>query len=238
MRVLVVTGDVAEREAVAAGLHGPAQVRRHSHGSVLTVATTAGIIDVVAGGIGPVATASTTGWLLGSADREGSVYAAVIVIGSAAAYPGRGAPGEVIVADRVVDADLGVETETGSRPPSALGLDATITWDLVSPPPAAIAARVAAGGFPVRTGTILTTTRITTTAGRVAELVRLHGPAAEASTGAGGLVATLGSAEVGFGEIRVIERIVGSEPSPNHSTETMALLAATAEAVFDQPLPR
>lgn len=238
MRVLIVTTDDAERHAVGSALHGPTQTRKQRHGDIVTVATAAGIVDVAAGGVGPVATASTAGFLLGSADQEGSVYSAVLVLGVAAGYPGRCEIGDVVVADRVIDADLGVQTADGLLHPGSVGLDAATSWDLVSPRPQALVHRAQNTGLAVHTGTVLTTTRITAENSALNERIRRHHPLAESSTGAGGLIATLGLSEVGFGEIRVIERTAGQVPTGEHAPGVLIRLGAVAQAIFSDLLPR
>ncbi|WP_055701395.1 MULTISPECIES: futalosine hydrolase [Streptomyces] len=156
-RVLVATAVPAERDAVARGL--PA-----GDG-----------IDVVAVGVGPAAAAAATSLRLGAA-----AYGLVVSAGIGGGFQPHAPVGSLVVADEITVADLGAETPDGFAPVTELGFGA-----VTHRPPRSLVRDVAdaCGGA---TGTVLTVSTVTGSAGRAAELRRRHPRAlAEAMEGFG-----------------------------------------------------
>ncbi|MFC7218747.1 futalosine hydrolase [Streptomyces polyrhachis] len=159
-RVLIATAVAAERDAVAAVLAG-----RPS-------------FEVRAVGVGPAAAAAGTAFALAEAERSDlGAYALVVSAGIGGGFPGLAPVGSLVVAERIVAADLGAETPEGFASVAELGFGAVEHL-----PPAALVR-----GLPgaVR-GAVLTVSTVTGSARRAAELrERCPGAVAEAMEGFG-----------------------------------------------------
>lgn len=94
-RILVVTAVEAERDAVLRGLAGA------------TSGVPSAAIDAIAAGVGPASAAASTAVALA---RAAAPYDLVISAGIGGGFPGRAAIGTLVLADRIVSADLGAET--------------------------------------------------------------------------------------------------------------------------------
>ena len=189
--VLVVVAVPAEAEAVLAG-HSGQPVRLGPY-----EAMAAGGLTVLAGGVGPARAAAAAGTAL--AVRR---FALVLSAGVGGGFAGRAGPGDLVLADRVVHADLGAGSPDGFVPVDRLGFGTATTVldaDLV----AAAAARTGA-----LVGPIVTVSTVTGTAGRAAELAAAHRPAAEGMEGAGVLAAAQAHG-VPFLELRAVSNPVG-----------------------------
>jgi futalosine hydrolase len=177
MRVLVVTAVPAERDAVLAKV--PA-------GAGLTC---------VAGGVGVAAAAAATAVAL-----ERSHYDRVLSAGIAGGFAGRARPGDVVIADRVVAADLGCRTDSGFLPLPELGLDTPVAYDcppLWSAPTGAVH------------GTVLSLTCMTGTEDRAAELAAAHPHAVAEAMEGFGVATAAAAAGVPFAEVRTISNLIG-----------------------------
>lgn len=187
MRVLVMTAVEAEREAVLRGLAGDAR------------------FDVRLAGVGPAAAAANTAIALAVA--EGS-YGLVVSAGIAGGFSGRAEAGSLVVADAIVAADLGAETPEGFRSVDELGFGSSriaVDNGLAE----RLAEALAAGGFPVCAGPVLTVTTVTGTAATAAALAeRIPGAAAEAMEGYGVAFAA-DSCGLPVLELRAISNAVG-----------------------------
>ncbi|HEV2886686.1 MAG TPA: futalosine hydrolase, partial [Jatrophihabitans sp.] len=196
-RILVVTAVEAERDAVLAGLAG----RQPAVGTVAgfqvhRALTAAGLVDVVAGGVGPVAAAVSTGCLL----PQG--YHLVVSAGIGGGFQAAEV-GAVAVADTVVHADLGAETAEGFVSMAELGwgevryrLDPALAGEL--------GRRTGAV-----TGAVLTVSTVTGSRQRAEQLLASHPDAvAEAMEGIGVYLAAA-RAGVPFAELRAIANPVG-----------------------------
>lgn len=184
-RVLVMTAVSAERDAVLRGLHGNPG------------------FDVLVAGVGSVAAAVNTVKALTSDN-----YSLVISAGIGGGFPGRADVGTLVVADRIVAADLGAETPDGFCSVDELGFgfshiltDAALTEQVVG--------ALSAANLPIITGPVLTVSTVTGTAATAFELAaRVPGAAAEGMEGYG-----VGCAAFDRGlpvlEIRAISNIVG-----------------------------
>ncbi|MEV6619201.1 futalosine hydrolase [Streptomyces sp. NPDC051051] len=211
VRLLVVTAVAAERDAAAHGL-GPAATCPPSaspgRDAVRVTTGSDGLghrpirADLVAGGVGPAASAATTAAALASADARGEPYDLVVCAGIAGGFAPVAALGSVVVADRVVAADLGADTPDGFLSVDALGFGTT---EHVCAPhlAAAVARSLGAVHAPV-----LTVSTATGTDQRAAALRERHDAAAEAMEGFGAAEAAAGHGTP-FLEIRTISNTVG-----------------------------
>ena len=182
MSVLVVVAVEAERDAIRDALP-----------------------DVVVAGIGPAAAAAATAAAL-AGRRPDLVLSAGIAGGFDVPV------GTVVVASRVVHADLGVETPSGFEP---------LGTALEVPGAAALARRLG-----TRPGTVLTVSTVTGTAATAAALrARYPDAVAEAMEGYG--VATAAALlGVPFAEVRAISNPVGPRDRPSwRIPEALAALA-------------
>ncbi|MER5780500.1 futalosine hydrolase [Streptomyces mobaraensis] len=214
MRVLVVTAVAAERSSVtaAAGPAGPEDPAEPATpaetalpgGAVLHRTTAAGVTyDVLAAGVGPAAAAAGTATALTAAALAGAPYDLAVSAGIGGGFA-PGAPlGGLVVARRIVAADLGAATSEGFLPVTELGfgVDAHPVDD------ALVRAVGAATG--ARPGAVLTVSTVTGTAARAAELAAAHPDAlAEAMEGFG--VAEAAAAHgVPVLELRAVSNAVG-----------------------------
>ncbi|MGW0293230.1 futalosine hydrolase [Streptomyces tuirus] len=196
-RVLVATAVPVERDAVAAGLGVPP-------GSDEAVPGAAGrSFDVIAAGVGPARAAASTASALTAAALKGAPYGLVVSAGIGGGFLPGAPVGSLVVADEIVAADLGAETEDGFLPVTELGFG-TVRHE----PPAELVRR-AAGITGARTGAVLTVSTVTGTAARAAALRERHPTAvAEAMEGFG--VAEAAAAQgVPVLEIRAVSNPVG-----------------------------
>ncbi|MCF2529429.1 futalosine hydrolase [Yinghuangia soli] len=212
MRILIVTAVPAERDAL---LRGDAAFPGNTE------------VDVLAAGVGPAAAAAGTAVALAR-----SPYDLVVSAGIAGGFAPVAPVGSVVVADRVVAADLGAESDDGFVPIDDLGFG-TGVYDLAPElvAPAAQAVREKLGAVSV--GPILTVSTVTGSAARAAELMRRHpGAAAEAMEGFGVATAAAG-AGVPFLELRSVSNPVGPrDRAAWRIGEALAALGAAAAAVL------
>ena len=185
MRVLIMTAVSAERDAVLRGL------RRDTR------------FDVLVAGVGSVVAAVNTARALATAE-----YSLVISAGIGGGFPGRVEVGSLVVANKIIVADLGAETLEGFRSVDELGFGFTqiqIDTSLVD----RVTGALLVAKLPVNTGTVLTVSTVTGTAARGVELAaRIPAATAEAMEGYG-----VGCAALDRGvpvlEIRAISNMVG-----------------------------
>ena len=217
-RILVVTAVAAERDAVLAGRHPATGMVAGL--PVHRALTPAGLLDVVCGGVGPVAAAVSTGCLL----RAG--YAVAVSAGIGGGFPAAEV-GAVVVADTVVHADLGAETAAGFVSMAELGW-AAVRYPVDPGWAAALSRRTGAV-----TGTVLTVSTVTGSQQRADQLLASHPDAvAEGMEGVGVYLAAT-QAGVPFAELRTIANPVG----PRHRESWRIPDALTAlSAAFDRLL--
>ncbi len=185
MRVLIMTAVSAERDAVLRGLHSDSR------------------FDVLVAGVGSVVAAVNTAKVLAT-----SQYSLVISVGIGGGFPGRAEVGSLVVANKIVVADLGAETPEGFRSVEELGFGFTqiqIDASLVD----RVTRALIAAEIPVNIGTVLTVSTVTGTAARAVNLAaRIPGATAEAMEGYG-----IGFAALDRGvpvlEIRAVSNMVG-----------------------------
>lgn len=187
MRILLVTAVEAECTAALAGV-GADDDDVH--------------VTAAAVGVGPVAAGVGTARALAA-----GAYDLVVSAGIAGGFAGRAEPGEVVVADRVVFADLGAATDTGFLDLAGLGLAGGGPLVPVAAPDAVAA--LTAAGVPPRVGTVLTLATTTGTDARAAALATAHpGAVAEAMEGYGVALAAT-EAGVPWVEVRAVSNRVG-----------------------------
>ncbi len=199
MRLLLVAAMDSEADALrdAAQAGAVASVP----GGTVSEGRLGGLEVVIArAGIGPVSAAVATAGVLAT----DTAFDAAVSVGIAGAFPDSGVEvGDLVVATSIVDADLGMETGTGFETGASRGwTGASVSCD---------AALVAHFGerLPARPCDILTVTRLSAEAGRIAELRRNFPEApVEAMEGIGVAVAAR-SFGVAALEIRAISNLVG-----------------------------
>jgi futalosine hydrolase len=208
-RVLIVTAVDAERDAVLRGLQGMPGV------------------DVIAAGVGAAAAAAGTAAALAA----GPAYRFVLSAGIGGGFIGRTEIGSLVIADLIVAADLGAESQDGFLSLDELGFGS-----------ARIAANdelnkrlsdaIDSADLPVSIGPILTVSTATGTAETTAALAeRIIGAAAEGMEGHGVAVA---AARLGIPitEIRAISNAVGPrDRAAWRIGEALASLEAASKAI-------
>lgn len=194
--LLVVTAVDAEAAAVVAAL-GTAQDVTMGALPGWRLQTVLGPVDVLAGGVGVAAAAAAAAFAL-TARR----YELVLSAGIAGGFPPT-VPGDVVVADAVVHADLGAEDGPSFRALSQLGFgDERTPLD----PATAVELARRCGG---RTGAVLSVSTVTGTATTARRRLEQSPDArAEAMEGAG-ILAAARLAGVVFAEVRTISNAVG-----------------------------
>jgi futalosine hydrolase len=230
--LLVVTSVAEETGAVLSGLPpGPSRPVEIGPYPATSADVGAGTVTVLTGGVGAVAAAAATATAL--ALRP---CAAVVNCGIGGAFPGQAPPCSIVVADRVVAADLGAQTDDGFEPLDALGLGPV---GLAADPLLADTCldRLVAAGLPALRGTILTVSTITGRPSRLAELTSRWKPVAEAMEGYGVLLAAA-NAGIPAGELRTMSNVVGHRDVASWDmTGALHALSQASRAVFSSPLP-
>jgi futalosine hydrolase len=177
-RILIVTAVEAEAEAVRRGLpDGP-------HG-----------VTVLVGGVGSAWAAAATSRAL-ALDAE-SGYEAVLSVGIGGGFRGKAELGGLLLARRVVVADLGADSPDGFLSVDGLGFGSS-TLDGGRVP-----------GLDAVVGTILTVNTVTGTDERAAELMERHPAAVGEAMEGYGVAAAAALAELPFAEVRAVSNLVG-----------------------------
>lgn len=208
-RVLIVTAVPAERDAVMRGLQG------------------ADYVDVIAAGVGSAAAAAGTATALAA----GGDYRLVISAGIGGGFAGKAAIGSLVVADVIVAADLGAETQEGFLSLDELGFGsarAAVSHDWSS----RLLDALHSSGLAVMSGPVLTVSTATGTAETTAALAaRVPGAAAEGMEGHGVAVAAQGLS-IPIAEIRAISNTVGPrDRAAWRIGEALAALEAASQAL-------
>jgi futalosine hydrolase len=175
-RILIVTAVEAEAEAVRRGLPSA------GHG-----------VSVLVGGVGAARAAASVARAL----ALDTGYDAVVNAGIAGAFAGRAEPGALLLARRVVAADLGAQSPDGYLSVDELGFG-TATAE---------AGRVP--GLEAVVGTVLTVNTATGTEERAAELLRRHPEAVGEAMEGYGVAVAAELAGLPFAEVRAVSNLVG-----------------------------
>jgi len=184
-------------------------------------------------GVGKSRAAFAAGWILARAPCSAAVN-----IGCAGAFPGSQVrPGDVVIADREILADEGVETPEGFLGLEALGIGPRdgaggIENRIPIHPPCRLSPKTLARlsrdlGFPIIAGPLCTVSTGSGTDRRSAEVLGRWRPLAESMEGAALAIASL-LASVPFLEIRGISNWTGDR---DRSAWDVPLAAARAAAV-------
>jgi len=195
-RVLVVTAVPQERQAIAARLGGTRTDRSGRYPRWLAEVG-AGEVAVTSCGVGAAAAAAGTAIMLSQ-----TAYDLVVCAGIGGAFGTRAGVGDVVVANRIVHADLGAESPSGFLGLQELGFGET---EHELPPDLVAVAALRTGAV---VGPVLTVSTVTGTPGRAALLAGRHAAVAEAMEGAG-VYAACRPNEVPMLEIRGISNLVG-----------------------------
>lgn len=187
-RLLVVTAVAVERDAVTAGL---------------ARAGAAAGAEVIAAGVGPAAAATATATALARADAAGTPFGLVVSAGIGGGFAPAAPLGTVAVAEAIVAADLGAETDAGFVPVAELGFGTSQHL-----PPAGLSRRVAQALGAVY-GPVLTVSTVTGTAERAAGLTRRHPTAVAEAMEGFGVAEAAAAANVPVLEIRAVSNAVG-----------------------------
>lgn len=210
VRLLVVTAVTAEREAAARGLDPAAPATEVPlPGYVLRRTGASGAspgplrADLLAAGVGPAAAAAATATALTVAALRDEPYDLVVAAGIGGGFVPHAPVGSVVVADRMIAADLGADSADGFLSVETLGFGKA---KVASPP--RLAATVAQALFAAH-APILTVSTATGTPARAHALSAAHpGAGAEAMEGFGVAQAATAHA-VPVLEIRTISNEVG-----------------------------
>ncbi|MDI5963010.1 futalosine hydrolase [Streptomyces sp. SL13] len=207
-RLLVVTAVTAERDRAAAGFDGGGAPGTHTvpgH-TLLRTGGHAGHplrTDLLAGGVGPAAAASAASAALTAAALRGEPYDLVVTAGIGGGFQPLAPIGAVVVADRLIAADLGADSPDGFLSVDALGFGRTVHH---APPDLSREAAHALGAVHGPVLTVSTATGSAETARLLAE--RHPGAAAEAMEGFG-VAEAAASHGVPVLEIRTVSNAVG-----------------------------
>jgi futalosine hydrolase len=194
--ILVITAVPAERDAVLAGL-GPARVVRDGRYPRYVTDQPIGPVTVTCCGVGPAAAAAGAATLLAQAP-----YELVVCAGIAGGFRGQAELRQVVLANRIVHADLGADSPAGFLALHELGFGETeheLAPELVS----AAADRVGA-----LVGPVLTVSTATGTDTRAELLAARYQAVAEAMEGAG-VYAAAHAGDVPMLEVRAVSNVVG-----------------------------
>nr|WP_280117747.1 futalosine hydrolase [Streptomyces ficellus] len=210
------TAVEAESDSVAAGLagHVASAPRTLASGHALTrlavpgtpgTGTPPGVVDLVAGGVGPAAAAvAATGALAAAPDA----YDLVVSTGIGGGFAPRAPLGTVVVSDRIVAADLGADTPGGFVAVEELGFGRSVHL-----PPPGLAERIAGalrgGGQRHVVAPALTVSTVTGTAARAAELIARHPRAASEAMEGFGVAEAAAAHGVPVVEVRAVSNAVG-----------------------------
>ncbi|HVA59252.1 MAG TPA: futalosine hydrolase [Mycobacteriales bacterium] len=227
-RILLVTATRVEALAVLADLPAAATV---ALGPVpgQQVQTPAGLFTVIVGGVGPMAAAATTAATLAHVPVD-----LVLCVGIAGGFGTELTAGDLVVADSMVPADLGVETVAGYLGPETFG--AAVAFY----PPAGLAEEIADrlrdAGLAASVGPVLTVATVTGTAARAGLLTDRHHGLAEAMEGAG-----VGQAAALYGcpaaELRAVSNLVGARDRAGwRISAALGALGAATAALAAAPL--
>lgn len=224
--ILLITAVPAERDAVLSPL-GVVGVDKSGRYPRYRCEQPAGRITVTCCGVGPAAAAAGAAMLLAQAR-----YDLVVCAGIAGAFRGQAELRQVVLASRIVHADLGADSPAGFLALHELGFGETehvVDADLV----AATAPRLDG----VMVGPVLTVSTATGTDGRAALLAARYAAVAEAMEGAG-VYAAARAADVPMLEVRAVSNVVGRRDLRGWDIPgALAALGGAVVSLFGAPLP-
>lgn len=216
-RVLIVTAVEAERAAFESGL------------SRLSDELRAACV-VIAGGVGAATVAAATAEALVRAEGAGAPYDAVVSVGIGGAFPQAARLGDLLVAERIVAADLGAETAEGFLSVEELGFGTT-AFAAAALDDLKLAAGIERG---VVRGDVLTVNTATGSAER-AQWLRTRYPDAVGEAMEGyGVAAAAARFGLPVAEVRAVSNLIGPrDRSAWRIGEALATLTAAAAAIVE-----
>lgn len=217
-RILVITAVEAERTAFERGL--PEESRK--------------ACSVVAGGVGAAAVAAATAATLARAQYDGAPYDVVVSAGIGGAFPHAAQLGDLLIAERIIAADLGAETPEGFLSVDELGFGTTAYPAVPLAPMKLEAVRGDLLTVNMVSGDLLTVNTVTGTAEQAARLRARHpGAVGEAMEGYGVAVA---AAHFGLpvAEVRAVSNLIGPrDRGAWRIGEALATLTTAAAAIVE-----
>lgn len=216
-RILIVTAVEAERVAFESGLAGLSDELRAA-------------CTVSAGGVGPAVVAASTAATLARAEARGAPYDVVVSAGIGGTFQQAARIGDLLVAERIVAADLGADSAEGFLSLEELGFGTSAFEALVLDhlkPGAGIEHEV------VR-GVLLTVTTVTGSAER-AEWLRARYPEAVGEAMEGyGVAAAAAQFGLPVAEVRAASNLIGPrDRSAWRIGEALATLTAAAAPIVE-----
>lgn len=216
-RILIVTAVEAERVAFQRGLAGLSDELRAA-------------CTVSAGGVGPAVVAASTAAALARAEAKGAPYDVVVSAGIGGTFPQAARIGDLLVAERIVAADLGAESAEGFLSVEELGFGTTAFAALALghlKPGAGLDREVVRGD-------VLTVSTATGSAERAAALrARYPGAVGEAMEGYG-VAAAAAQFGLPVAEVRAASNLIGPrDRSAWRIGEALATLAAAAAPIVE-----
>jgi futalosine hydrolase len=185
----------------------------------------AGLIAVTCCGVGPAAAAAGAATLLAQ-----QPYDLVVCAGIAGAFHGQAQLRQVVLADRIVHADLGAESPAGFLALHELGFGET---EHVLRP---ALVEAAAARLDALVGPVLTVSTATGTDKRAGLLAARYGAVAEAMEGAGVYAGALAT-DVPMLELRAVSNIVGRRDLSGWDIPgALAVLGQAVAALLAEPL--
>jgi futalosine hydrolase len=223
--VLVITAVPAERDAVLGPL-GITSVDKSGRYPRYLSTQPAGEVAVTCCGVGPAAAAAGAAMLLAR-----HPYDLVVCAGIAGAFRGQAELRQVVLANRIVHADLGVDSPTGFLALHELGFGET-EHEL---PPKLVAA--AADRLNAQVGAVLTVSTATGTDQRAAKFAARYAAVAEAMEGAG-IYAAARAADIPMLEVRAISNVVGRRDLRGWDIPgALSALGNAVRTLLAEPLP-
>lgn len=212
-RILVVTAVEAERAAFERGLPEAGDVRA--------------ACTVLAGGVGAAAVAAATAAALARGEGDGAPYDAVVSAGIGGVFAQAGRIGDLLVADRIVAADLGADSAEGFLSVEELGFG-TAAY------PALRLENSRSAEREIVRGDVLTVNTATGTAERTAWLrERYPGAVGEAMEGYG-VAAAAAQFGLPVAEVRAVSNLVGPRDRDAWRIgEALATLAGAAAGIVE-----
>ena len=218
----MVTAAGIERAAVAAAAGADPAIGMVDGLEVHRLVTGAGLVDVVTSGVGPVASSIATSCAL----RNG--YDLAVSAGIGGGF-GAAAPGDVVLADTVVHADLGAQTPDGFTSMAELGW-ARVRFQTDQMLLATLRVRTKS-----LVGAVLTVSTVTGSRQRAEELTAEHPDALAEGMEGVGVYQAAARCQVPFAEVRAISNPVGPRDRDSWQVQgaLKALTAAFTELLAD-----
>lgn len=222
-RILIVTAVEAEKAAFERGLVGAA-----GESAECRVGWT-----VLAGGVGAAAVAAATAATLARAEFEGAAYDVVVNAGIGGAFAESARLGDLLVAERIVAADLGADSAEGFLSVEELGFGTTayagVALDRLK------AGESGAGvEFGVVRGDVLTVNTATGTAERAAWLRKRYPDAVGEAMEGYGVAAAAARFGLPVVEVRAVSNLIGPrDRSAWRIGEALAVLTGAAAPIVE-----